>query len=109
MLGGEAAMGASENGAIIQRFMDLNIAGEIEQASQLLTEEDMAEVVACGPDPDRHLEMIGRFTDAGFDHVYVHQIGPDQDGFIQFAQRELLPRLEDVRGTQATFSGAAAR
>jgi coenzyme F420-dependent glucose-6-phosphate dehydrogenase len=34
----------------------------------------VAEIVACGPDPERHLEMIGRFNDAGFDHLYVHQI-----------------------------------
>ena len=31
------------------------------------------------------------FVDAGHDHVYLHQIGPDQDGFLRFAERELLP------------------
>ena len=32
--------------------------------------------------------------DAGFDHVYVHQIGPDQAGFINFYQREILPQFK---------------
>jgi len=64
-----------------------------EQAAELLAEDDMAEIVACGPDPERHVEMIQRFVDAGCDHVYLHQIGPDQDGFFDFYERELLPRF----------------
>jgi len=64
-----------------------------EQAAQLLSEDDMADIVACGPDPERHVEMIRRFEDAGCDHVYLHQIGPDQDGFFDFYEREVLPRF----------------
>ena len=64
-----------------------------EQAASLLSEDDMAEIVACGPDPERHVEMIQRFVDAGCDHVYLHQIGPDQDGFFDFYEREVMPRF----------------
>jgi coenzyme F420-dependent glucose-6-phosphate dehydrogenase len=70
-----------------------------EQASELLSEEEMVEIVACGPDPERHLEMIGRFHEAGFDHVYIHQIGPDQEGFMDFYAREVLPRVSEQAGT----------
>ena len=63
-----------------------------EQASETATPEDVAESVVCGPDPDRIAEQIDAFVDAGFDHVYIHQVGPDQEGFIRFAERELLPR-----------------
>jgi coenzyme F420-dependent glucose-6-phosphate dehydrogenase len=59
----------------------------------MVTEEDVAEVVACGPDPERHIEEINKFVDAGYDHVCVHQIGPDQQGFFDFYEREVLPRL----------------
>lgn len=31
------------------------------------------------------------YLDAGYDHVYLHQVGPDQKGFIEFAADELLP------------------
>lgn len=68
---------------------------QFDQASELLGADDMAEIVACGPDPDHHVEMIGRFTEAGFDHVYVHQIGPDQQGFMDFYAREVLPRVNE--------------
>jgi hypothetical protein len=47
----------------------------------------------CGPDPQRHLESIGKFLDAGYDHVYVHQVGPDQEGFFDFCRSEVLPKL----------------
>ena len=34
---------------------------------------------------------IQEYVDAGYDHVYVHQIGPDQEGFLKFYEREVLP------------------
>ena len=66
---------------------------EFEEASQMVTREDMAEIVPCGPDPERHLEAIGKFEDAGYDHVFVHQIGPEQEGFLRFYESELLARV----------------
>jgi Cu/Ag efflux pump CusA len=47
----------------------------------------------AGPDADRHMEMIKRFEDAGYTHTYVHQIGPDQQGFLDFYKREILPNF----------------
>ena len=37
------------------------------------------QVIAERPSAERHLEAIGKFVDAGFDHVILVQIGPDQD------------------------------
>jgi hypothetical protein len=64
-----------------------------EAAVELVTEGDVADTVVCGPDPDRHLEAIRRFEAVGFDHVYVHQVGPDQDGFMRFYQTEIIPQV----------------
>jgi coenzyme F420-dependent glucose-6-phosphate dehydrogenase len=64
-----------------------------EQATKLVSEDDVAQAIVCGPDPERHIAQIKQFIDAGFDHVYVHQVGPDQEGFFQFYQREVLPKL----------------
>ena len=30
------------------------------------------------------------FADAGYDHVYIHQVGPDQEGFLDFYSRKIL-------------------
>ena len=64
-----------------------------EQAAQMLSEGDVAENVPCGPDPERHLDAIRESVGAGFDHVYVHQIGADQEGFFRFYENEVLPKL----------------
>ena len=59
----------------------------------MVTEEDVAEKVVCGPDPERHIAKINKFVDAGYNHVYIHQIGPDQEGFFQFYRQEILPKF----------------
>jgi coenzyme F420-dependent glucose-6-phosphate dehydrogenase len=66
-------------------------------ATEWAGEDDVAGSVVCGPDPERHAAAVREFVDAGYDHVYLHQVGPDQEGFLRFAQDELLPALEDVR------------
>jgi G6PDH family F420-dependent oxidoreductase len=63
-----------------------------EQASELVTEEMVAEQVPCGSDPDLHVEKIKAFADAGFDELYVNQIGPDQDSFFEAYRKTILPR-----------------
>jgi G6PDH family F420-dependent oxidoreductase len=64
-----------------------------EQATELVTEEHIAEAVPCGPDPEKHVAAIQAFVDAGYDEVYVNQIGDDQEGFLDFYKQELLPRF----------------
>jgi G6PDH family F420-dependent oxidoreductase len=70
---------------------ELPMPGHFAQLAEMVTPDDVDEVVACGPDPDRHMEMIKRFEDAGYTHIYVHQIGSDQEGFLAFYEREILP------------------
>jgi coenzyme F420-dependent glucose-6-phosphate dehydrogenase len=72
---------------------ELALPAHFEQAVQSVREQDVAEKVVCGPDPERHAEGIEKFLDAGYDHVYLHQVGPEQDGFLDFYSREILPRF----------------
>ena len=58
-----------------------------------ITEDQVAEAIPCGPDAAVHLEKIRAYVEAGYDHVYLHQVGPDQEGFMAFAEKELLPEL----------------
>jgi len=75
---------------------ELPLPSHFEQAAQMVTEDDVAEAVVCGPDPAAHVEGIARFVEAGFDHVYVHQVGPDQEGFLAFYEREVLPAARSL-------------
>jgi coenzyme F420-dependent glucose-6-phosphate dehydrogenase len=72
---------------------ELPLPRHFEQAAGSVTEEALAKKVACGPDPERHLEMARMYVDAGYDHVWFHQIGPDQDGFFDVYEQDVLPQL----------------
>jgi G6PDH family F420-dependent oxidoreductase len=63
-----------------------------EQGLELVTNDKVAESIVCGPDVEKIHERIQKFVDAGFSHVYIHQVGPDQRGFIDIAKREIMPR-----------------
>ncbi len=64
-----------------------------EQASELVTEEMIAEATPCGPDVERHVQALQEYADAGFDELYVQQIGPEQDAFFEAYRKHVLPRL----------------
>jgi coenzyme F420-dependent glucose-6-phosphate dehydrogenase len=66
---------------------------DFEDAAAMVSPDDVAETVPCGPDADRHREAIKEYQDAGFDHVFVHQIGPDQEAFFRFYESEILARV----------------
>ena len=72
---------------------ELPVPAHFQQAAGMIDENDVAKEVVCGPDPKRHLAEIKKFADAGYDHVFVHQVGPDQTGFFEFYKREVLPKL----------------
>ncbi|HWC25570.1 MAG TPA: TIGR03557 family F420-dependent LLM class oxidoreductase [Solirubrobacteraceae bacterium] len=65
----------------------------VEKATSLVTEEQISRTVACGPDPAEHVAAIQAALDAGFDEVYVAQLGPRHEGFVDFYAREVLPRF----------------
>ena len=71
---------------------ELPLPSHFEAAAEMVTEDEVASQVVCGRDPERHHEAIAAFADAGYDHVYIHQVGPDQEGFFRFAEQELVPR-----------------
>jgi coenzyme F420-dependent glucose-6-phosphate dehydrogenase len=73
---------------------ELPLPRHFEQAIQLVRDEDVAKAVICGPDAEKHREGVQKFVDAGFENVYVHQVGPDQEGFFDFYKREVLPKFK---------------
>jgi G6PDH family F420-dependent oxidoreductase len=68
-----------------------------EQACQLVSVEAASEDVPCGPDLERHMEAIRAYEHAGFDELYIQQIGPDQDAFFSAYSEHVLPHFQDQR------------
>ncbi|MBA3375646.1 MAG: TIGR03557 family F420-dependent LLM class oxidoreductase [Gaiellaceae bacterium] len=75
---------------------ELPLPSHFEAAVEMVSEDDVAEQIACGPDPERHIALIEKYVEAGYDRVYVHQVGSDQDGFLRFYESEILPRYADA-------------
>jgi coenzyme F420-dependent glucose-6-phosphate dehydrogenase len=84
---------------------ELPLPSHFEAATSSVTEDQVAEEIVCGPDPERHLEKIREYAKGGFDHVCIHQVGPDQEGFMRFYEREILPKIHG-RSARATKKAA---
>jgi G6PDH family F420-dependent oxidoreductase len=76
---------------------DLPNPESFEAATQFVSIDDVAQQISCGPDVEEHVEAIRPFIDAGFTEVALVQIGSEQQaGFIEWAQRQLLPALRSL-------------
>jgi G6PDH family F420-dependent oxidoreductase len=62
-----------------------------EQASRLVGRDAIRSAIVCGSDPDPHLRMIDKYAQAGFDEVYVANIGPHHAGLLALYARHVLP------------------
>jgi hypothetical protein len=73
---------------------DLPTPKHFQDVVDAMGEPIVPEDTVLGPNPTPYLKAIQTYQENGFDHVYIHQIGPDQEGFIKFFKNELLPLLE---------------
>jgi G6PDH family F420-dependent oxidoreductase len=76
-----------------QLSQDLPMPSHFEEASELVTEDMVAEKMACGPDPERHVAAIKPYLEAGFDELYISQVGTETEGFLEFFRKVVEPRL----------------
>lgn len=60
----------------------------------MVNQEMVAKTVPCGPDPSVYLKRIEEYVDAGYDEIYVQQIGHEQDAFFRFWVDQVAPALK---------------
>jgi G6PDH family F420-dependent oxidoreductase len=72
-----------------QLSQDLPTPKHFEQAASTVTKEMIADAVPCGPDAGPIIDKVREAVDAGVDHVYLHQIGGDQEGFCKVWATEI--------------------
>jgi coenzyme F420-dependent glucose-6-phosphate dehydrogenase len=91
-----------------QLSQDLPTPSHFEQACQLVTEDMIAESTPCGPDAGPIVDLVRKYQEAGVDEIHMHQIGPDQDGFFDFWERELASKIgADTTGAQVSTDSMA--
>jgi coenzyme F420-dependent glucose-6-phosphate dehydrogenase len=69
---------------------ELPTPSDFESAAPMVGEDDMKESVPHGPDPEKYIEQIREYEQAGFTHVYLHQIGDNQKEFCEWAAQNLM-------------------
>lgn len=72
-------------------FGELAKPKDFESLAEAVGRATITDVVVCATGPDPVIAAIDRFVAAGFDTVYIHQIGPDQQRLIDLSVSELLP------------------
>jgi coenzyme F420-dependent glucose-6-phosphate dehydrogenase len=54
----------------------------------------IGDTVICTATAEPIIAALDRYVGAGFDTVYLHQVGPDQQRLVDLARRELLPHYQ---------------
>lgn len=62
-----------------------------EQATELVTMDSTRESVVAGDAPDDHLALVREYADAGYDELYVANMGPHWQDMIEFWGKQVLP------------------
>jgi G6PDH family F420-dependent oxidoreductase len=75
---------------------ELRSPAHFDQAAELVEPEMVAEKIPCGPELEPIMDSFREYLDAGFDRVYINQIGPDQEPFFRFYESELGPALAEL-------------
>jgi G6PDH family F420-dependent oxidoreductase len=66
-----------------------------EQASTLVTRDQTKESVTAGSDPGKHIEAFQPYLDAGFEEIYVANMGPNFAAMLDAYGQDILPRLRE--------------
>ena len=74
---------------------DLATVEQFDIAGEHVRPEAMRETVLVSSDLDRHVEVLGELTALGFDEIYLHHVGREQERFIDAFGAHVLPQLED--------------
>ncbi|MGE0878536.1 MAG: TIGR03557 family F420-dependent LLM class oxidoreductase [Acidimicrobiia bacterium] len=72
-----------------QLSQDLPTWTHFEQAVKTVRAEDATAHLPCGPDIGAIVDSVEQYREAGYDHIYFHQIGPDQEAFVKVWDNEL--------------------
>jgi hypothetical protein len=58
--------------------------------------EDMDQSVRISSDLGRHVAWLEQDLAVGFDHLYIHEAGPEQERFVRAFGEKVLPRLQST-------------
>ncbi len=81
------------NGGMKFQKQDIRSPYDFEQMAKLVRAEDFDGRMLISSDPDAHRKEIQKFLDLGVDRVYLHNVGRNQQEWIEVFGRDVLPAL----------------
>lgn len=72
---------------------DIDSTAVFDAVSEHVTPEQVRETVLVSSDTGQHAAWLGEFLDLGFDELYLHHVGQEQDAFIDAFGDKVLPQL----------------
>jgi hypothetical protein len=72
---------------------DLETAEHFDVVSEEVTVEQVRSTVNISADLGRHADWLDGYARLGFDRIYLHHVGQQQDAFIDAFGAKVLPRL----------------
>jgi len=90
----EQAMREWPNGGMPFPKGDIRNPEDFEAMAKLVRPEHFKNRVLMSPDLDDHVALIQHYIDLGFREVYVHNVGRNQEEFIQAYGKHVVPNLK---------------
>jgi G6PDH family F420-dependent oxidoreductase len=87
------AMDQWPNGGMKFPKQDIRSPFDFAEMAKLVRREDFDGRMIISADPDAHRAEIQKFIDAGFDRIYIHNVGRNQEEWIRVFGSEVLPKL----------------
>jgi len=81
------------NGGMKFPKADIRSPHDFEAIAKLVRPDDFRGRMVVSSDPDVHRAEIQRYVDLGFDRVYLHNVGRNQERWIEVFGRDVLPKL----------------
>jgi probable non-F420 flavinoid oxidoreductase len=72
---------------------DIDSVEGFDEAASYIRREDLPSSVIVSSDPDEHVRRLQEFVDLGFDRIYLHHVGKEQERFLDVFGERVLPRL----------------
>lgn len=73
---------------------DLRLPEEFDATAQYVRPEDLDPHIRISADLEKHIEFLRKDAELGFDEVYIHNVGRNQQEFIRAFGEHVLPALE---------------
>ncbi|HWD04958.1 MAG TPA: TIGR03557 family F420-dependent LLM class oxidoreductase [Amycolatopsis sp.] len=81
------------NGGMKFPKADVRSPFDFAQMAKLVRREDFEGRMVISSDPDVHRASLQKYIDAGFNRIYIHNVGRNQEQFLDVFGSQVLPKL----------------